>query len=155
MEKWNAEPVELQSADEHQLQKLAANKSEDYRLINLWSISCGPCIAELPELVAVHRMYRGRNFQMYTVTIDPLEVREPAEKILQQNHVSCTNYIFRGDDRDRLAEAIDPQWAGPVPLTLLIAPGGSIVRRWTDSFDPAELKAEIVEHLGRTYANRK
>ena len=38
---------------------------------------------------------------------------------------------------------------------MLIAPGGQIVRRWRDMADRAELKSEIVDRLGRTYASRK
>jgi hypothetical protein len=58
-------------------------------------------------------------------------------------------------DLDKLAEALDPKWEGPLPYTILIAPGGEIVHRWRDMADPAELKGEIVERLGRTYASRK
>ena len=28
-------------------------------LVNLWATWCGPCVAELPELVTMNRMYRG------------------------------------------------------------------------------------------------
>jgi hypothetical protein len=74
---------------------------------------------------------------------------------LQQHHVSSSNYIFSSSDRDQLAEALDTKWEGPVPYTILVAPGGQIVRRWRDVVDPAELKAEIADRLGRTYASRK
>jgi peroxiredoxin len=155
LEKWNAEPVELRKIDQDGLRELVANKSKNYRLINLWSTTCAPCIAELPEFVTANRMYRGRHFEMFTIATDPPEQYDAVLKILQQQHVSCTNYIFHSDDRDRLAEALDPQWQGPVPYTLLVAPGGEIVRRWKDEMDPRELKAQIVERLGRTYADRR
>jgi hypothetical protein len=58
------------------------------------------------------------------------------------------------DDRDKPAEALDKKWPGPVPYTLLVAPGGKIVYRKHDSIDPLELKRAIVERLGRTYASR-
>ena len=154
IEKWNAEPVELAKIDASGLRKLAANKSENFRLINLWSTTCGPCISELPELVTVNRMYRRRNFEMYTLTTDPPDRRDAALKVLRKNHVSCTNYIFDSDDRDRLAEALDAKWEGPVPYTLLIAPGGKIVRRWKGEIDPHELKSEVSNRLGKTYASR-
>jgi hypothetical protein len=51
-----------------------------------------------------------------------------------------------------MADALDPKWKGPVPYTLLVAPGGEIVRRWKDEPKPAEVKEEIVNRLGRTYA---
>ena len=155
IEKWNAEPVELERIDASGLRKLVANKTENFRLINLWSTTCVPCITELPEFVTVHRMYRRRHFEMYTLTTDPPARRAAALKVLQKNYVSCTNYIFDKDDRDELAEAVDPKWEGPVPYTLLIAPGGEIVRRWKEEIDPDELKMEISTRLGKTYASRK
>jgi peroxiredoxin len=155
LEKWNAEPVELKEIDEADQRSLAANKTEKYRLINLWSTTCAPCISELPEFVTANRMYRGRHFEMYTLTTDPRDQKETALKILKKHYVSCTNYIFAGDDRDKLAEIVDPGWEGPVPYTILIAPGGKIVKRWKDEIDPANLKSEISNLLGKTYASRK
>ena len=92
---------------------------------------------------------------MFTLTIDPPDRQNAALKVLRKNHVSCTNYIFDSDDRDELAEALDSKWEGPVPYTLLIAPGGEIVRRWKGEIDPDELKSEISTRLGKTYAGRK
>jgi peroxiredoxin len=155
IEKWNAEPVELKSIDADALRKLAANETENFRLINLWSITCAPCITELPEFVTANRMYRGRHFEMFTLTTDAPDQRDACLEILKQNHVSCTNYFFHSENRDELAEALDPKWEGPVPYTILIAPGGEIVRRWKDEIDPAELKSEISTRLGKTYASRK
>lgn len=155
IEKWNSEKVELKSIDEAALRELAANKTEKYRLINLWSTTCAPCISELPEFVTANRMYRGRHFEMYTLSIDPPARKDAALKILEKHHVSCPNYIFGSDDRDKLAELVDSTWEGPVPYTLLIAPGGKIVRRWKDEIKPAELKSEISNALGKTYASKK
>lgn len=113
IEQWNAEPVELKQIDANGLRELAANKTENYRLINLWSTTCVPCISELPEFVTVNRMYRKRHFEMYTLTTDPPELREVAHKLLTKYHVCCTNYIFESNDRDQLAEAFNPAWEGP------------------------------------------
>ncbi len=70
---------------------------------------------------------------------------------LKELHVSCTNYIYNGDDRDKLADAIDKDWSGALPHTILIAPGGKIIYSKTGQFDPLELKRAIVGYLGRTY----
>lgn len=155
LKRWDTEPVELEPIDAEGLHKLAANETENYRLINLWSTTCAPCMTELTELVTINRMYRQRHFEAYTLTTDPPELRDAALKVLQEKHVSSKNYIFASDDRDALAEALDPEWEGPVPYTLLIAPGGEIERLWKDEFDPAELKSEISKRLGKTYASRK
>ena len=155
IEKWEAEPVELQQIGPEDLRELAENKTENYRLVNLWSTTCVPCIIELSEFVTVNRMYRRRHFEMITLSIDSPDRQDAALKVLKKNHVSCRNYIFDSDDRDAMAEALDPAWEGPVPYTILIAPGGEIVRRWKDRVDPAELKGEVSRRLGKTYASRK
>ncbi len=150
-----AEKVEIRTIDGAALRELAANKTENFRLVNVWSTTCAPCIAELPDFVIANRMYRKRHFEMYTLTIDPPEGKAGALKVLQKHHVSCSNLIFASSDRDQLAEALDPKWEGPVPYTILIAPGGEVVRRWKDEVDPADLKKELADRLGRTYASRK
>ena len=155
IEKWNAEPVALDVITADALRKLAANDAENYRLINVWSTTCAPCVAELPEFVTINRMYRGRHFEMITITMDPPERRDVALKVLKKNYVSSKNYIFESDDRDALADALDPKWEGPAPYTILIAPGGEIVGRWKDEIDPAKLKRAISKRLGKTYAEPK
>ncbi len=90
IEKWNAEPVELEQIDASGLRQLAANKTENYRLINLWSTTCIPCISELPEFVTINRMYRRRHFEMYTLTTDPPDRKDAALKVLRE--ISCLVY---------------------------------------------------------------
>ncbi len=153
--KWDQEPVELEVVDAAALRELVGNKTENYRLINIWSVTCVPCIAELGELVTINRMYRKRNFEMITVCMDPPELRDQALRFLREQHVSSRNLLLGSGDRDELAEALDPQWQGPVPYTILVAPGGEIVERWSDEIDPLQVKRAIVERLGRTYASRQ
>lgn len=154
IEKWNAEPVALEKITEADLRKLAANKTKNYVLVNVWSTTCAPCITELPEFVTIHRMYRNRNFELVTLALDSPDRREKALEYLRKYHVSAKNYIFESDNKDKMADSLDPKWRGPVPYTLLIAPGGEIVRRWKEEPEPAEVKEAIVERLGRTYAGR-
>ena len=151
---WDAKPVSLRTINATVLKALAANNTENLQLINVWATWCGPCIGELEELVTINRMYRKRRFMMTTISLDEPDRRDLVLKTLQENHVSSANYLFTGKSRDELAEALDPEWPGPVPYTILIAPGGKIIYRKVDEIDPLELKKAIVEYLGRTYASR-
>jgi len=152
--RWNAEPVSLEPIDAAGVRALAANDTEKLRLVNVWATYCGPCVEELAELVTMNRMYRKRKFELITISLDDLANRQQALEFLADKHVSSTNFIYGLENRDALAEALDPQWPGPLPYTLLIAPGGKVIYRKHDSIDPLELKQAIVEHLGRTYASR-
>ncbi len=151
LEKWNAEPVAIEPLDSAGVAKLARNEGDKLLLVNLWATWCGPCTVELPELVTINRMYRGRKFRMATISLDDLSKKADAVDVLRKNHVSCTNYILSFDDRDAFADALDQEWPGPVPYTMLVAPGGKVIYRKTGQIDPLELKRAIVGYLGRTY----
>jgi peroxiredoxin len=149
--KWDAEPIELKSIDLEGVEALAKNETDKLRLVNLWATWCGPCVAEMPDLVEMNRMYRGRKFEFVTISLDDAEKKDEAIQALTEAHASGTNYLFAGDDRDAFARALDADWPGPVPYTLLIAPGGKVIYRKTGQIEPLEVKRAIVEHLGRTY----
>jgi len=102
----------------------------------------------------MNRMYRKRKFEIITISMDDPKKQDSALEMLQKLHVSTTNYIFNSDRRDALVEALDPQWPGPVPHTILVAPGGKVIYRQTGEFDPMELKKAVVNYIGRTYADR-
>jgi peroxiredoxin len=149
--KWDAEPVAVEPIDLTGVAKLAKNNTDKFLLVNLWATWCGPCVAELPDLVTMNRMYRGRKFRVATISLDDLPKRDEALKVLKENHVSTANYILNADNRDKFAEALDKEWPGPLPYTLLIAPGGKIVYRKAGPIEPLEVKRAIVSSLGRTY----
>jgi peroxiredoxin len=171
IEKWDAEPVTLATIDAAGVKALAAFDVPDsaketadakqgissgragrrLRLINVWATWCGPCVIELPDLVTIQRMYRRRGLDVITISMDDIEKKDGALEMLKSKHVAATNYVYSADDKDALVSALDNEWHGPVPHTILVAPGGEVLYRQTGAFDPLELKKAIVAYLGRTY----
>jgi peroxiredoxin len=149
--RWNQEEATLEKVDAAAVKKLTANDTEKMRLINVWATWCAPCVAELPQFTEMHRMYRKRPFELITISMDQLDERDKALKMLNKHHLSASNYIFSGDDRDQLVEAIGAEWRGPVPFTVLIAPGGELVYRHQGPINEHELKKAIADQIGRTY----
>jgi peroxiredoxin len=155
LEEWDREPVTLETINEAGVARLAKNNGDKLLLINVWATWCGPCVAELPELVTMNRMYRKRDFQLVTLSMDDPGTKDAALKVLREQHVAATNYIVNIRDRDKFAELLDKDWPGPLPHTMVIAPGGKVLYRKTGQVEPLEVKRAIVERLGRTYASRK
>jgi peroxiredoxin len=155
LEKWDREPVELKSLDEASVARLAKNEGDKLLLVNVWASWCGPCAQELPEFVTMNRMYRGRAFQLVSLSMDDPEKKDEAMKVLREKHVAAANYILNIKDRDKFADLLDKEWSGPLPHTVLIAPGGRVLYRKTGAIDPLALKRAIVGYLGRTYAVKK
>jgi peroxiredoxin len=152
LKKWAEEEVTVAPIDAAGLAALAKNDSTKLRLINAWATWCGPCVVEFPELVTIHRMYRGRAFEVVTVSADPAQLRADVLKFLKDKQASTRNYLAAdSDDRDAMINAVDAEWQGELPHTLLVAPGGRVVYRTRGAFDPLALRKAIVGYLGRYY----
>ena len=154
--KADAEPVTLTPlTDLNTLAQLIKNddqtKIKGPMLVNLWATSCGPCVAELPALVEINRMYRHRGFRLVTISLDEPDRRDQALAFLEKNHVAAQNYQLMTDDRDKFGDVLDKPWPGPLPYTVLFAPGGEVLYRDSNEIDPLEVKRAIVKFLGRTY----
>ncbi len=150
---WAKEPVTLDTIDESGVKDLLKNNSDKLRLINVWATWCGPCVNELPSFVSINRMYRQRDFEFITISADNPEKKDKVLKALQKLMLANTNYLFNNDDKYKLIEAVDPNWAGALPYTILVEPGGKIVYAKQGTIDPMEMKTIIVEnkYIGRFY----
>lgn len=164
-EEFEAKEVTIEPLSPTDAKKLRANETSKLRLINFWATWCGPCIGEMPHLVEIGRQFETRGFDMITISTDAPGAIEKAGTILSRFHAALprlteasleeegrttNNYLFEGST-DELAEAIDPEWQGTLPHTIIVAPGGEIIHRVSGEIDPEAIKTVIVEKLGRFY----
>ncbi len=144
------EEIRLDAIGAADLRQLVTGKQEKpgkLRLVNVWATWCGPCVAELPELVVMTKMYGHRAFELVTVSADKPADREKALELLRKEEATSRNYIFESTDRDKLMEAVDKEWSGALPHTLLVTPDGKVVYRRTGEIDPLEVRRAIVRNL--------
>lgn len=152
-EAWAKKPVTLESIDEEGIRQLLQNNSGKLRLINIWATWCGPCVSEFPEFVIINRMYNARDFEFVSISADEPSKKDKALEFLKQQQAANPNYIFSGEDKYKLIEAVDPNWQGALPYTILVEPGGKIVYAKQSTIDPLLMRKTIVEHpmIGRVY----
>jgi peroxiredoxin len=153
--KWAQEPVLLENLALSDLQALLRNDSGKLRMINVWATWCGPCNIEFPDLVTMHRMYRGREFELITISADAPEDREKAIAFLRKQQCSARNITFNGSPYE-LFEVLDQavggkMSSGALPYTLLIKPRGEVIYRHEGQIESLEVKRKIVGILGNTY----
>jgi len=151
LKEWAAEPVTLSTVNTSALKELAKNATDKPRLINAWATWCGPCVTEFPDLVKIHRMYRGRGLEVVTVSADFPSNKESALKFLKGQQASTKNVILDSDDSYALVDALDKEWPGALPYTILVAPGGKILYRSQGAFDALKLRRAVVGYFGRYY----
>lgn len=151
LKRWEKEPVGVSFIEDDTLKKILLNDSGNLLLINFWATWCGPCVTEFPELVAINRMYRNREFELISISTDNPSGIDKVRLFLQKQHASFSNYIYYSDDVYHMIDLVDEKWQGGIPYTLLVAPGGKIIYRHMGAIDPLRVKKTIVEYLGRTY----
>jgi len=164
---WKHESVTIEPIDAAGVAAMAKNPTKKLRLVNLWATWCQPCVIEFPELVKLSRRLRQRDFELITITLDEPKDREKALAFLQAQHAGMparlkeslksenrvsNNYIYTEANTDGLAQSLDPKWPGPIPHTVLIAPGGKIIWSHNGALDPAELNRKVFGELGGFYS---
>jgi peroxiredoxin len=150
-EEWAKEKVAIEEISLEQLKRVLENKEGvNYKLINVWATWCGPCVTEFPHFVDMNRMYRNREFEMITISLDDLQRKSNALNFLTRKQASMKNYIFNGD-KYKLIEAVNKKWEGALPYTIFIAPGGKVLYGKQGIINPLEMKKIIVEAVGRIY----
>jgi peroxiredoxin len=147
MDKLAAEPVTVEAVDAEGLQALRKNASGKLRLVTFWATWCAPCLAEFHEFVTIHRMYRHRDFELVTVSLNRPDEEKQVLAFLKKQQASCRNLIFASAEREKLINAFDPAWQGAVPFTVLIDPDGKIIRRELDSIDALAFRRAILKAL--------
>ena len=159
-------PVVLESIDATNVAALARNDTKKLRLINVWATWCAPCVQEFPGLVSVSHRFANRDFEVITISVDDPKNEAKVKQFLDKQHATVpnrvqrsvkaegrrtNNYLFTGASMDALMQAIDPASPGPVPYTVVIAPGGKIIYRQAAKVNFAELQAKILDQLGPYY----
>ncbi len=151
---WAEKPVAVSKIDVKGVQRLLKNEgSGKLLLVNVWATWCGPCVLEYPQFVEIQRMYGARDFEFVSISADKAEHEQKVLKFLQEKHSAVTNYLFSEADKYALIEAVDKNWNGALPYTVLVEPGGKVVWSHQGEVDFLALKRAIVEHpmMGRYF----
>jgi peroxiredoxin len=147
MNKLAAESVSVAPANADALKALRKNDSGKFRLVNFWATWCAPCMVEFHEFITINRMYRHRDFEVVTVSMNRPEEQKTVAEFLKKEQASNRNLIFAATDREKLINAFEPEWSGAVPYTVLINPEGKIIYSETGSIDALAVRRAIVKAL--------
>ena len=92
-----------------------------YVLVDFWASWCGPCMQEIPNLVALHEKYAGEKFEIVGVAIND----KPAntKKAIANKGIKYPQIIGAGNEVSAI------YGINAIPHLILFAPDGTIVQR--------------------------
>lgn len=120
-------------------------KLSDYKdktvVLDLWATWCGPCRAEIPHLVELHKEYAGKNVEIIGLTTeDPNSASEDVAAFAKEFNINYKLGWARGDVAQALMNG-----RPSIPQTFVIAPGGKIITKFMGYSDriPDAIRAAI------------
>ena len=93
-------------------------------LVDFWATWCGPCRAELPNVVATYAQYHDQGFEIIGVSLDT--DKDALLKFLQANNMAWPQYFDGQGWHNQLAIKYG---INSIPATILIDPQGDIIAR--------------------------
>ena len=166
VDKWDKTHVDVELIDAAGVAGLRKNGTNKMRLFNVWATTCAPCVAEFPELVTTARKFGLRDFELITISTDDPKDSAKVKAFLEKRGAglldrlkpslkaegrTTNSYIFKEADTNALMKALDPEWPGAIPHTVLVGTNGEILWRHNGAVNGEELRTVILEKMGRFY----
>lgn len=136
--------------DVARIDSVIAQQPGHWILVNVWATWCRPCVAEMPDLVALHQSLQDKPFSLIGISADYMTSPTPEEAMKKvrnfgvQHKVLFPNIIFSGSLDDLTARFA---LGGTIPTSILYDPQGREVERWIGRLvedDVARIKSLII-----------
>ncbi len=108
-------------------------------LVHFWSVSCAPCLAEMPRLAEMRKRRADVDFVFVNTDAkgDRAKIRARLEAFGLDGAV---NFVFADDFVERLYFEVDPSWRGELPFSVLVK-RGAVANRAMGTLDENDFGA--------------
>lgn len=121
----NASALDFKPYGAGDFARLAKAHAGKALVLHFWSITCPPCIAELPRWKKI--MTETKGVDVVFVNTDDDEDRARALARLDKAGLTeATHYGFADSFVEKLYFEADKTWRGELPFTALVAPDGGV-----------------------------
>lgn len=107
-----------------------------YVLIDFWASWCGPCRKQHPELIQVYDQFKGKNFEIISVSLDA--AFDPWMKAIQKDKLVWPQVSDLKGQQNVIALKYGVQ---AIPANFLVDPDGKIIRK---NLEPGDLASQLL-----------
>ena len=99
-------------------------------ILDFWATWCEPCREEMPDLVKAAKKFSPKDLAVVLVSLDSQKTG-PAQvpKFLSEKKVPYVSWLAKARDPQDFIDAVDPNWDGSLPYTLVYDRTGKVAAR--------------------------
>jgi peroxiredoxin len=101
-----------------------ANYKGKIVLVDFWATWCGPCVNELPNVIAAYEKFHGKGFEIVGISLD--QQRDKLTEFIKENKVTWAQYFDGQGWQNKLAQQYG---INSIPATFLVDGDGKIIAK--------------------------
>lgn len=104
-----------------QLKQRIDQPNDTLYIVNFWATWCAPCVKEMPQFEAVRQAYANKKVRVLLVSMDDKDVLNTKVKPFVRNRKIRSEVILLDEpDANMWIDKLAPEWAGSLPMTLIV-----------------------------------
>jgi thiol-disulfide isomerase/thioredoxin len=141
--------AQVSQIDGDSFSKELAKRRGKVVVVNLWATWCAPCRAEFPALVKLYNTYRNRGVDVLVISVDDVSDEAKVVEFLRQQRAKMPAFIKKPGDSEKFINAIDRDWRGAIPYTVVYDRNGKPFARLLGDHTFAQFEATVKKALAK------
>lgn len=138
--------IPLEIYDFEGLKPFLKTTTDKIYVVNFWATWCAPCIKELPYFEALNSAYKDKNVELLLVSLDfPKKYESHLKPFIVKHNLKSKVIALDDMDSNTWIPAIDPDWSGAIPATLIFNKDKR--QFYEKTFTYEELEKEVKQFL--------
>ncbi|MFN8285314.1 MAG: TlpA disulfide reductase family protein [Chitinophagales bacterium] len=121
---------EVKVVNFQQYENIAEKKNNDtLYVVNFWATWCKPCVAEMPYFEAAAKKFSSERVKVVFIDLNYPREKEQVQNFINEKKVTSEVYLLDAGNPNNWIPAIDSEWSGAIPATVMFKNGKKIFFR--------------------------
>jgi len=117
----NEEIKVYESFDEFEREIIVGKGKNKTYVINFWATWCKPCVAELPQIEALHDQFSSDELEIVLLSLDfENQIGSHLLPFIEEHKLRSTVSFLDAGKPNEWIDSVEPQWSGAIPFTLIL-----------------------------------